>query len=192
MNLKTLARRILVALSIAKLPSIAAAALGTMLRLAATISGVNSLVLCLLVVRSSLNVCAQSASTGALSGTVTDPTRAVVQNATVTLRDDGTDKMLTAVTDQDGSYRFSVLPPGEYELTVDAGSFARLAVRNVMILVTEVRRIATQLAVSSIREEVVVEAPLLKTEDAALGRVIGREAIVALPLVNRRDRKSVV
>jgi hypothetical protein len=155
------------------------------LRLATTISGVQSLVLSLLVVGSSLDVCAQSASTGALTGTVTDPTRAVVQNAKVTLRNYGTDKTLTAVTDQDGSYRFSLLPAGEYELTVEAVGFAPLVVRKVMIQITEVRRIAIQLAVSGVREEVVVEAPLLQSDNAALGRVIDRGTIVTLPLVNR-------
>src|SRR5262245_19271310 len=57
--------------------------------------------------------------------------------------------------------------------------------RQVMIHITEVKRIATQLAVKGAREEVVVKAPLLQTDGAALGRVIDRGTIVALPLVNR-------
>jgi hypothetical protein len=154
------------------------------LHLATTISSVQSLLLCLLV-GSSLDICAQSASTGALTGAVTDPTRAVVQNAKVTLRNYGTGETRTAITGQDGLYRFSLLPPGEYELTVAAAGFAPLVVREVMIRITEVRRIATQLTVKGVKEEVVVKAPLLQTEDAALGRVIDRGTIVTLPLVNR-------
>src|SRR5262245_27202310 len=114
-----------------------------MLPLATTISGIQSLVLCLFVIGNSLYVCAQSASTGALTGTVTDQARAVVQNAKVTLRHYGTDKTLSAVTDQDGSYRFSLLPAGMYELTVEAVGFAPLVMREVMIQITEVRRIDT-------------------------------------------------
>ncbi len=53
--------------------------------------------------------------------------------------------VLTAVTDQDGLYRFSLLPPGEYELTVETAGFAPLVVREVMIQITEVRRIAASL-----------------------------------------------
>src|SRR5262245_35998476 len=121
--------------------------MSNMLRLATTVSGVQGVVLCLLVVGTSLDVCAQSASTGALTGIVTDPTRAVVPNAKVTLRNYGTAKTVTAVTDQGGSYRFSLLPAGEYELAVEAVGFAPLVVRRVMIQITEVRRIATQLAV---------------------------------------------
>jgi len=156
-----------------------------MLRLVTTISGIQSLVLWLLVVGSSLDVCAQSASTGALTGSVTDPTGAVVQNAKVTLRNYGTNQALIAITDQNGLYRFALLPAGEYELTVEAAGFSPLVMREVMIQITEVRRIVTQLAISGVREEVVVEAPLLQTDNAALGRVIDRGTIVTLPLVNR-------
>jgi hypothetical protein len=153
--------------------------------LAATVSRAQDRVLCLLVVVSSLDVCAQSASTGALTGTVTDPTSAVVQNAKVIVRNYGTDETRTVVTDQDGSYRFSLLPVGEYELKVEALGFADLVVREVMIQITEVRDITTQLAVKGAREEVVVKASLLQTDTAALGSVIDRETIVTLPLVNR-------
>ncbi|MBV8143332.1 MAG: carboxypeptidase regulatory-like domain-containing protein, partial [Verrucomicrobia bacterium] len=160
-------------------------AMGKTFHLAATVSGIRGLVLWLLVVVSSLDVCAQSASTGALTGTVTDPTSAVVQNAKVTLRNYGTDETITVVTDQNGSYRFSLLPAGVYELKIEALGFAALMVRDVAIQITEVRSIGTQLAVKGAREEVVVKAPLLQTDDAALGRVIDRGTIVALPLVNR-------
>src|SRR5262245_2949736 len=94
-------------------------------------SGVQSLVLCLVVVVSSLDVCAQSASTGALTGTVTDPSGAVVPNATIALRNHGTEETRTAITNPDGLYRFSLLPAGEYELTVEAVGFAPLVVREV-------------------------------------------------------------
>ena len=57
---------------------------------AATLSGARALVVCLLVVIDSLDLLAPSASTGALTGTVTDPPRAVVQNAQITLRSNGT------------------------------------------------------------------------------------------------------
>ena len=146
-------------------------------------SGVQCLVFCLLVIMSSLDVCAQSASTGALIGRVTDPTGAVVPNATIALRNAGTEETRTALTDQDGSYRFALLPPGVYEVTVEAVGFAPLVVREVLIRITEVRSLATQLAVKGVRQDIVVEAPLLQTDNVALGRVIARETIETLPLV---------
>src|SRR5262249_21436555 len=151
----------------------------------ATIAGLLALLFCVSVSGSAWDVCAQSASTGALPATLTEPTRAVVQKEKVTLRNYGTGTTLTAVTNQDGSYRFSLLPPGEYQLAVEAVGFAPLLVRHLMIQITEVRRIATPLAVSGVREDVLVDGPLLQTEGAARGRVIDRDSIVALPLVNR-------
>ncbi len=144
-----------------------------------------AMVIGLLVVVSSLEVSAQSASTGALTGTLTDPTGAVVQNAQILLRNRGTDETRTATTDRDGSYRFSVLPPGVYELTMEAVGFAPVVVREVPIRITEVRSIATQLTVQGVREEVEVQAPMTQTDNVALGRVIARETIETLPLVNR-------
>ena len=148
-------------------------------------SSLVGLVLCHLLFVSSLDVYAQTASTGALTGTVTDPSGAIIQNANITLRNHGTNETLTAATDQDGLYRFALLPAGEYELTVEAAGFSPVVTRQVMIHITEVRSIRTQLAVKDVKEEVVVKAPLLQTDNAALGRVIDRGTIVTLPLVNR-------
>ena len=57
---------------------------------------------------------AQSAGTGALTGTVSDPTGAVVPGATVTLTSTDTNQTRTATTGAEGSYRFALLPPGTY------------------------------------------------------------------------------
>ena len=152
---------------------------------ALTASGIQSLLVCLFAVVSSLDVCAQSASTGALTGTITDPAGAVLQSAQITLRNNGTGETRIAITDQDGSYRLSLLSPGHYELTVEAVGFAPLVVREVSIRITEVTNLATQLAIKGVQQDVVVEAPLLQTDTVALGRVIARDTIETLPLVNR-------
>jgi hypothetical protein len=143
------------------------------------------LALCLFIVVNSFDASAQTASTGALTGTVTDPSGAVVPNVRIILRNDGTGGTLTGVTGQDGSYRVSLLPAGEYELTVEAVDFEPAVMRHVLIQITEVTTISTQLAVKGAREEVIVKAPLLQTDNAALGSVIDRGTIVTLPLVNR-------
>src|SRR5215475_11996680 len=147
--------------------------------------GVLSLVLCHLLFVSSLDLFAQSASTGALTGTVFDPAGAVVSNATIILRNNGTRQTFTAVTDPSGIYRFALLPPGQYAVTVEAVGFAPIVLGEVVIQITEVRRIQIRLVVRGAKEVIEVKAPLLQTEDAALGRVIDRGTIVALPLANR-------
>src|ERR1043166_54789 len=155
------------------------------LRLLAKASSSQSLVFCLLVIVTAFEVFAQSASTGALTGTVTDATGAVVPKAAINLRNNGTGLLRTAVADLEGFYRFSLLPPGQYELRVEMAGFAPHILREVMIQISEVRRIDVELAVKGAKEEVDVEFPLLQTEGAALGRVIDGSTIVALPLVNR-------
>jgi len=121
------------------------------LNLASAVPGVRSLVLCLLFVVSLFDVCAQTASTGALTGTVTDPSGAVVPIAKITLRNYGTDGTLTTITGPDGLYRFSLLPAGEYELTVQAVDFKAAVVSHLSIQITEVRSVTTQLAVAGTR-----------------------------------------
>lgn len=75
----------------------------------------RSLAFCLLVILTSFDLFAQSASTGALTGTVFDPAGAVVSNATIILRNNGTRQTFTDVTNPSGIYRFALLPPGQYE-----------------------------------------------------------------------------
>ena len=109
------------------------------LHLVTTVPEVGCLLLWLLVAVTSFDVCAQTASTGALTGTVTDPSGALVPNVKITLRNYATRGTLTALAGQDGSYRFSLLPAGDYELTVEADDFERAVVRQVQIQITEVR-----------------------------------------------------
>ena len=149
------------------------------------VARVRSVILCFLVFVKPLDVCAQSASTGALTGTVTDPTGAVLQNARIVLRHNGTGETRAALSDRDGAYRVSLLAPGQYELRVEAEGFSPLVVPAVPVRITEVSSVATQLTVLGVREDVVVEAPLLQADNVALGRVIARDTIVDLPLVNR-------
>ena len=57
---------------------------------------------------------AQTASTGALSGTVTDPSRALIPNVTVTLTSADTGAVRNTTTGADGTYKFGLLQPGNY------------------------------------------------------------------------------
>lgn len=63
---------------------------------------------------------AQSAGTAALTGTVTDPSGAVVPNVAVTLTSTDTNQVRTATTGADGTYRFTLLPPGTYRIRFGA------------------------------------------------------------------------
>jgi hypothetical protein len=66
---------------------------------------------------------AQSLVSGDLTGAVTDPSGAVVPNAKVSLKSAATGETRTTVTSAVGAYRFSLLPPGSYTVTVSADGF---------------------------------------------------------------------
>src|SRR5271168_775235 len=66
---------------------------------------------------------AQSGSTGALTGTVSDSSGGVIAGATVTVTSLGTGQSRNATTDPNGSYKFSLLPPGNYSVKFSAAGF---------------------------------------------------------------------
>jgi hypothetical protein len=66
----------------------------------------------------------QSLVSGDLTGTVTDPTGAVVSGATVTLKSAATGATRTATTDGSGAYRFSLIQPGSYTVSANAQGFS--------------------------------------------------------------------
>jgi len=79
---------------------------------------------------------AQSQSSAAdLSGTVTDTSGAVVAGATVTARSASTGIKRTVTTDGQGGYQMIGLPPGEYEVTAEAGNFKKSVVSGVKLTV---------------------------------------------------------
>ena len=130
---------------------------------------------------------AQSAGTGALTGTVTDPSGAAVPNLTVTLTSTDTGQVRTGVTGADGVYRFALLPPGTYKVRFSATGFKISEVPSVTVNVTETPVLNRTLEVGGQTETVLVqgEAALLQTADSTLGTVVGEKTVNALPLSNR-------
>src|SRR5437899_4922636 len=66
---------------------------------------------------------AQSLTSGDIAGTITDPSGAVVPNASVTLKSNDSGSTQTRSTNQQGAYRFSLLSPGTYTVSVAAPGF---------------------------------------------------------------------
>src|SRR5262250_3877324 len=81
---------------------------------------------------------AQTVATGAITGTVADPSGAVMPAVTITATERATRAARTAETDANGGYRISLLPPGEYSLQFTAQGFKTLLPPMVKVVVTEI------------------------------------------------------
>jgi hypothetical protein len=129
----------------------------------------------------------QTAGTGALTGTISDPSGAVVPNATVTLTNTDTGQVRTTTTGADGLYRFGLLPPGNYRLRIEAGGFKPLDVPAVTVSVTETAVFDRSLEVGGQAQAVTVqgEVETVQTASSAMGTVVNTTTVAALPLSTR-------
>jgi len=129
---------------------------------------------------------AQTAGTGALSGTVLDQSGSVVVDAKIVVTSQ-TGETRTVVSSARGAYLVSALLPGKYSVEVSKDGFKILSIREVNIIVTEVTPLDLRLEVGHAGETVIVEASAeqLQTESSTLGRVTSGAQVQDLPLVTR-------
>lgn len=128
----------------------------------------------------------QAASTS-LQGTVTDPSGSAIAGATIALVDASSKTERTAVTGQQGEYRFLALPPGTYSLSVTASGFNHYVQNGLELLVNTPATANIQLKVGSASESVTVtsEAPALNAVDASLGNSFGETQVEQVPIEAR-------
>ncbi len=140
-----------------------------------------------LLLLSAANVMSQSAGTGALTGTVTDPSGAAIPGVMVTLANKETGQVRTTETGADGNYRFALLPPGTYQVKFAAMGFKTAEVPSITVNVTETPVLNRALEVGGQTETVLVEAEAaaLQTADSTLGTVVGERTVTSLPLTSR-------
>jgi hypothetical protein len=127
---------------------------------------------------------AQSTTEGAISGTVYDPAGAVVPNATVTVRNAGTNAEQTATTDSSGYFRITHLQPAIYIVTVSAGSFAPYKSSDVTVNVGAITEILPKLKPAGSQEviDVSAEAPQINTTSSEFAPVVDQIQISNLPI----------
>jgi hypothetical protein len=127
-------------------------------------------------------------ATTSLTGTVTDPSGAVVPGATLTLTNTGTNLSRETISDSEGRYTFTQVQPGSYTLTGKAAGFNDVIVNDIRLLVNtpatipvvfeKIGAVATTVAVSA-------EAIQVNTTDASIGNAIGDRPITQLPFEAR-------
>jgi hypothetical protein len=124
---------------------------------------------------------------GEITGTVTDPTGAVVVRATVTVTNTGTNQAREVSTNEAGNYTVPFLVPGIYSVTARGSGFKLSTRSRVELQVGDVARVDFAMELGGVTETVEVRAgaPLLTTENATVGTVIENKRIVELPLNGR-------
>ena len=107
----------------------------------------------------------QSLTLGGVAGRVTDPTGAVIANATVNLKSLDTGEIQTTTTTAEGTYRFNLLKPGRYEITANVSGFAKTAQSTtVAVGVTAQVDFALEISQAAQTIEVSGAAPIISTE----------------------------
>src|SRR5690349_3154658 len=116
----------------------------------------------------------QSAGTGALTGTVTDASGAILVDATVTLTNTATNQTRAGTTSAEGAYRFSLLEPGVYRARFTATGFKTAEVGPLTVSVTETAVLNRSLEVGAASEQITVEAvtETIQTATSTLGTTV--------------------
>lgn len=124
--------------------------------------------------------------TARLFGTITDPTGAVIPNATVTLTDAASGRVATAQTSDSGSYGLNALPIGRYHLQVQKEGF-KTAAADFSLQVSQVLEVSLKLETGSAATtvEVTDDVPVVDTATSSAGEVIEGRQVVDLPLNGR-------
>jgi hypothetical protein len=127
-------------------------------------------------------------SSATLSGTVEDSSGAVIPGATVTAIEVSSNTQRSAQTNGSGLYTIPLLQPGVYTIKVTKQGFQTAEQTNIELQVNQSASLTFKLTVGSAATTVHVSgsAPLLETQNASLGTVIGSHEIVDLPLNGRQ------
>ena len=130
---------------------------------------------------------AQSASSGTVAGTITDPSGAVIPSATVTLTDASTNNSRNATTNAAGRYFFADVAPGNYNVSVSKAGFSTVKAENQSVQVGLSLTVNLALHVGGANVVVEVEAAgnELQTMNATVGNTITSAALDALPSIGR-------
>lgn len=131
---------------------------------------------------------AQTASTGTISGTVTDANGAVVAGAEIELRNTATGQNWKQSSNDSGRYNFSNVSPGQYAVSVTMQGFRKETISKIEVNVTKSYTVNVSLMVGNVIETIEVDAGTvveLQKNDATIGNVLSGKLLLYLPSVNR-------
>jgi hypothetical protein len=127
-----------------------------------------------------------------VQGTVKDSTGALVANATVTARNPSTNISRNATTNDEGFYRIINIPPGDYEITVEAPNFKKAVLPKITVTVGQAAEVDVTLELGQISESVTISgatSEIIETSKTAVATTIDQQRINNLP-INERNYLS--
>ena len=127
-------------------------------------------------------------SSGDIRGVVTDPAGAVIPKATIVAEDTEKGIRRTSVTDGNGQYEFTGLPPGTYRVTAKISGFQTEILKDVTVSVGQTLLLDIGMKISSGTEviEVTSEPPVVEPERSHQADTVSEQFIADLP-IDRRD-----
>jgi Carboxypeptidase regulatory-like domain/TonB dependent receptor len=138
----------------------------------------------LAVLLAALPLCAQEV-TGAINGTITDPSGAPMAGATVTAADVARGTTYPTHSNSDGAYYLTQLPIGRYTVKVESNGFQTAVKPAFDLVLDQVARVDVQMTVGTMSQTVEVQGltPLLQTETTELGTHIDNVVTQNIPLI---------
>ncbi|HEY6230523.1 MAG TPA: TonB-dependent receptor [Pyrinomonadaceae bacterium] len=130
----------------------------------------------------------QSTTSGAIGGSVTNPNKEVVPNASVTVKNTETNKEDTATTDDQGRFKISGLQPGSYSVTINGSGFSPYT-QDVTVEIGRETSVNAALSIGPVSGgtvEVTSEAPVINTSQQDFSSNINQTSISELPINGRR------
>jgi hypothetical protein len=129
-------------------------------------------------------------NTGAILGTVTDPSNAIVPNGRVTVTNTRTGVKSESPTDSQGNYIFNFLAPGTYKVEAEVAGFKKFVRDTVTLETGRQLRIDILLETGAVTETVSITAqtPLLETETGTLSGTIENRQVISLPTLGRNPQ----
>jgi hypothetical protein len=131
---------------------------------------------------------------GSILGTVTDAQGAVTPGVVLTATNAGTGLKVEATTDENGSYAFRNLPPGNYDLTATLTGFREHQQNGIPVAAGNPVRVNVTMVLGAVSEvvQVVSETTLLQTDKADIHTQLGSQEIVNLPLNQYRNYQALI
>jgi hypothetical protein len=148
-----------------------------------------SLILVITFVYAGVSLAQSQAAAADLNGYVRDPQGAVVVGANVTARNPATNFSRSATTNEQGYYQISSLPPGVYEITVEAANYKKAVVPSYSLTVGARADLDINLELGQLTEVVNIsteDQPIVETTRTSVANTIEQQRIENLP-INQRD-----